>query len=572
MPRRGSILLSTANEIGNALVDKLGGSGYSPVEWNKKINIMGIASEDIADALDNLIPSEGGGDRGSILISKANEIGAVLNKKFQTERGFKPKEWASAISKLTPLQVKTASGAIASFPDGAEAVPLTSLIANIDPKQDLHGYSKPWAPGAGKNLIDITTLVDGYVNTNGSFNTNHANGEMRSGFIKVKPNTDYYFSIVETTGTATAWVGVGQYTSADTSTFIKRSTYWAFTTDATCEYIVVSARNLATATKIQLEEGAAATDWEPYSNICPIEGSTETTAYQYGKNLLNWADFSDYSKWETDISANPSFPTNASYRGLMINLPVGTYTISFGISASSAPDYLYLCSDDGATSVRIINFVQGQTYHTNTGTFTIESGKKYFIRMGNMSTEAGFNALIEKFSWGQIEVGSTPTTYEAFKQKTPVVAQFGQTVYTGEYNFIDSKLKLSSVLLSLAVDDMNNSENYPGWKNAGVRELGLTTAFYNGKLNIGEGYSINTTGTTNDILFLPMNTYHLTQSEWKTLSAGLTVTVEVMLPEPIEIDLDNPQEVESYLGINNIYNDTGDTSASYYADIDLDNA
>ena len=119
---------------------------------------------------------------------------------------------------------------------------------------------------------------------------------------------------------------------------------------------------------------------------------------------------------------------------------------------------------------------------------------------------------------------------------------------------------------------MNNSENYPGWKNAGVRELGLTTAFYNGKLNIGEGYSINTTGTTNDILFLPMNTYHLTQSEWKTLSAGLTVTVEVMLPEPIEIDLDNPQEVESYLGINNIYNDTGDTSASYYADIDLDNA
>ena len=160
MPRRGSILLTTANEIGSALVNKLGGSGYAPVDWDKKINIMGIASEDIPTALDNLIPSEGGGDRGSILISKANEIGEVLNKKFQTERGFKPKEWASAISKLTPLQVKTASGAIASFPDGADDVPTRSLVVTI-PATTLSGVSSVTETQTGRNLLPNKSYLVG---------------------------------------------------------------------------------------------------------------------------------------------------------------------------------------------------------------------------------------------------------------------------------------------------------------------------------------------------------------------------------------------------------------------------
>ena len=168
-----------------------------------------------------------------------------------------------------------------------------------------------------------------------------------------------------------------------------------------------------------------------------LNGKSSVSEVQTGRNLLNWSDFSDYSKWKTDISANQSYPTNGSYRGLLINLPIGTYTISFGISASSFPDYLYLCSDDGTASVRLINFAQGQTYYTNTGTFTVESGKIYFLRMGSMSTELLFNALIEKISWGQIERGSTAHSYEQYVDPKTYSANLGRTVYGGEVDIVN---------------------------------------------------------------------------------------------------------------------------------------
>ena len=43
----------------------------------------------------------------------------------------------------------TASGSIASYPDGAE-VPVKDLKVAVTPVQDLHGYSNPWVGGGGK--------------------------------------------------------------------------------------------------------------------------------------------------------------------------------------------------------------------------------------------------------------------------------------------------------------------------------------------------------------------------------------------------------------------------------------
>ena len=137
---RGSIKLSTANGIGAALVDKLGGTGYSPSEWKDNINLCGIHAADIETALANIEESSGTGEeRGSILLSTANAIGAMLNKKFDTSRGFNPKEWASAISKLEPLPERTASGAIAHIEDGASEVPAKNWLVTLP--ASLSGYS-----------------------------------------------------------------------------------------------------------------------------------------------------------------------------------------------------------------------------------------------------------------------------------------------------------------------------------------------------------------------------------------------------------------------------------------------
>ena len=200
------------------------------------------------------------------------------------------------------------------------------------------------------------------------------------------------------------------------------------------------------------------------SNVRALSGYTGISVSQRGKNLLNWSDFSDYSKWKTDISSNQSFPTNASYRGLLINLPIGTYTISFGINSSSFPDYLYLCSDDGSTSVRLINFAQGQTYYTNTGTFTVESGKIYFFRMGNMVAESNFNALIEKISWAQIEVGSSATSFEAYNAAADISDSWSSigAILGGERNLSDGTMSSYGYLYDLGSNNWISDPNRPG--------------------------------------------------------------------------------------------------------------
>lgn len=184
---------------------------------------------------------------------------------------------SEVLSLPTPSE---ASGAIARFnTDLTEN--LLSAVAEFSLSQ-ASGTPTPSAPipivgvnkvaiyDGGKNLIDLSSMVFGYVTATGIFATAHTQGEMRSGFIPVRPNTNYFFSIVETTGTAPDWVGIGLYKDNDVSSFIERKSYWSFTTSADTRFIVVSARNLETATKIQLEEGSTATEYEPYNGTTVI--------------------------------------------------------------------------------------------------------------------------------------------------------------------------------------------------------------------------------------------------------------------------------------------------------------
>ena len=151
---RGSILISTANDIGSSLVDVIGGEGYTPNEWSKEINLCGIAASDIPTALENIEESTPSGtDRGSISLDTANAVGAVLNKKYNTARGFKPSEWASAISFLEPLPERTASGAIANIQDGADKVPVKSWQVTLP--ASLSGYSEVNGVRSEKNLFNL---------------------------------------------------------------------------------------------------------------------------------------------------------------------------------------------------------------------------------------------------------------------------------------------------------------------------------------------------------------------------------------------------------------------------------
>ena len=151
---KGSMLISNANAVGTELVNQLGGTGYKPSEWSDAINLLGISDDDKASALAGI--TEGtytGTERGAIKYSNCNAVGSMLNKKFSTDRGFKPVEWESAISKLTPLAEGTVSGAICNIVNGAEDVPLKNWLVTLPASLD--GYSSVTAYKAKKNLWEF---------------------------------------------------------------------------------------------------------------------------------------------------------------------------------------------------------------------------------------------------------------------------------------------------------------------------------------------------------------------------------------------------------------------------------
>ena len=190
MSEKGVLSKSIANNISEAIIDKLGGSGYAPTEWSKNINLLGISSADIEEALASITEDDSSSDKGLLSLSIASDVGAILNKKYNTSRGFKPSEVSSAVSALIPLPEKTASGSIVTFSDGADDVPLKSCEVALSASLD--GYSSVDVVQTGKNLFDKSAVIDNTWIVVNDTTTESAVGYRTSGYIPVKANTRYF--------------------------------------------------------------------------------------------------------------------------------------------------------------------------------------------------------------------------------------------------------------------------------------------------------------------------------------------------------------------------------------------
>ena len=101
-------------------------------------------------------------------------MNSVLNKKFGTSTTYDPAGWPADVNLLGPLPIKSASGAIASFSDGADGVPVKSCVVSFLPSG---GGGTPSAPVAivghsgitltNKDNMSTPTHTDTYTDTFG---------------------------------------------------------------------------------------------------------------------------------------------------------------------------------------------------------------------------------------------------------------------------------------------------------------------------------------------------------------------------------------------------------------------
>ena len=206
-----------------------------------------------------------------------------------------------------------ASGNPASFADGSESA-LVKCEFDFEPKQDLHGYSKPWAGGTGKNVLPMRLASIKANNTGGTWNGNvytlnnltfevlidsdenvvgiKVNGTNTATYTRftlsfptLESGTTYTLSGAPSgySGTdATIYLGNSQATIGISNPAISGGVPATFTptqTGAPTANLNVNA-NVRVDNAIfypQIEVGSTATTFEPYTNICPIEGYDEIT-------------------------------------------------------------------------------------------------------------------------------------------------------------------------------------------------------------------------------------------------------------------------------------------------------
>lgn len=203
----------------------------------------------------------------------------------------------SALIDKAPIITDTASGAIASFSDGADNLPLKSLIVDIDPVQDLsHGDPSPenlcpisgWTgmeiQRTGKNLFDESTIYHGsYAILPPNYPLNAQNEVYRTVFIDYLPSGTYTFStslsscVILRYLNGSTNVGVSSQQTTFTITMVKSGKFMLCFRKSDSSVITESFT-------VQVEQGSTATAYEPYQGqTIPISWQTEAGTVYGGK-------------------------------------------------------------------------------------------------------------------------------------------------------------------------------------------------------------------------------------------------------------------------------------------------
>lgn len=264
---------------------------------------------------------------GAIKLSDANAVGSMLVKKMGGS-GYAPKDWADTINLMGKLPEKTVSGAIASFSDGANDVPIKSWKMTISPT--LSGVSAVHGTKSGKNLFDKTNtsgIVTGYIATS-SFND--GNTRARTVYIEIKGGATY--TVSKTAGQrfqiATAEVpptNSAVYTGRQTGNTASSLTITAGANDKYLwAWIFLEGTDTGTLSdmldSVQIEVGSSASSYTAYTATTQYTASLGRTIYGGTADVVTGEGVDGYGYIVFDGSDDETWYDYANYEGYSINI------------------------------------------------------------------------------------------------------------------------------------------------------------------------------------------------------------------------------------------------------------
>lgn len=464
---------------------------------------------------------------------------------------------------------------IVSFENHGGESPVENCVIDIEPVQDLHGYDNPWPAGGGKNKADYPYMIqNGCVEqTDGSLYlqvastlsnkivyTHDGAGQIAVTFI-VKNNTG------ASSRGAHPQIKYTDGTVNDVQTAVSEGSFTTFTKVSKAEKTVASVTftygsgNVKTWFYLQIELGSTATDYAPYSNVCPISGFTETNVVRTGVNV--WDE-----EWESGYINNSTgeFVASQNYictKNFISIVPGKSYYIKTPVALK------LIAYDANKTFLRAI----ASTWANEVISGSAHLSDVYYIKFYS----AASGALTTYNHDISVNCPATDHDYYPFTGNDTYSITFPSeagTVYGGELDVTNGTLTVDRAMVDLGT--MNWKKNVNDWSTFYSENIKKIIRKYDGIIYTGGICSVYTTdnskitangsnyiygSTTGELRVKDTSKADLSTSEFKTAVDGIQFVYE--LATPITYTL-TPQEITMLTGQNHIFSDTGQTAISYY--------
>lgn len=333
----------------------------------------------------------------------------------------------SSLSSVTEI-IDTASGAIASFPDGA-GLPMRSLLAQIEPQQDLHGQDAPYPAGGGKNKIDEDTVWASFLQSDGSFLGRGGDispikcyipselvGTQLTFSAYIKKPSGSSISNIRVEATAGGSSNIGNVVNSESYTLSKVT----FTPTATSDYVRIAYGDGSTENlqfkDVQLEAGSSATTFAPYSNICPISGWQSLSGQRTGVNVFGGEAFANAIMEKVPNATIDTVNKTVTFTASKIN------GIVLFDKFKPNTQYTFFCRSIGnATNLDIV-YTDGVRYGISTNGATLSNPSKSILCISGSWHTGNTTVYYEDF--GVIEGALTADDFVPYTGE-PVSVTFG---------------------------------------------------------------------------------------------------------------------------------------------------
>lgn len=488
-------------------------------------------------------------------------------------------------------ETETETGEIVSF-EAESNTSIKSLVASIEPIQDLNGQEYPYPAGGGKNKWNTQAYIGlGYNTAVGTIvslteSTCTVNGNTISydvsawGSRSFKTNPlasgthHLHFDATAITNPRISMYRINSNNeivsvSNSTSSSVHNANFACDDGDYIAVFIGSNTAQTITFTDYQVESGSSYTSWSPYSNICPISGWDEVKVEQSGINILDVSKLTeDAGNYILNDNGVQSADSQSSYYLAKISVKPNTdYYFNGGAGVNGMQRLYYFDIDD--------NFISRTGAIGSARAITTPSNCAY-IRIQFRRDS------LNKDTWG-INYPSADTEYHAYNGQSHTIT-LPSTVYGGEINVVSGEGKDGRDIIDLSTLAWNmadsvhfrsrqtsyqSSSDWDGdWQKtisnclkSEYPDTPFASRSGNSFANIKQNYYNFDVKTATEFASVSEFVAFLSNVDGN----GTHAMVLIEKATPIDFTT-TPEQIETLLGTNTIWADSGEVTVEFGAD------